>query len=272
MIDRIAKLLNKAERAATPEEAQTYFDKAQALATAHSISLAKARLLHAAGTAHAIPVNKTVRIGDARKHINRHLVLLMSGIASANDLKMDIAHNSTYVILYGFPSDIATAEQLWVRISTQMVRFGESFLATGAWRDEVRYVFDGSRGGIGKMTRQSARASYYRAFVHTVSKRIQVAREQEVRVQSDRDARPGPDGPRATAGSAGSTTAVALRAKDLAVSDYYSQASSARGSWRGDRSSSWPSDSAHAAGRRDGHRASLSDRGGIASDRKSLRS
>ncbi len=50
MIERIAKLLNKAENAGTPQEAHIYFEKAQNLATAHSISLAKARLISTAGT------------------------------------------------------------------------------------------------------------------------------------------------------------------------------------------------------------------------------
>jgi len=269
MIDRIAKLLNKAERAETPEEAQTYFDKAQALATSHSISLAKARL-HTTGSRRIQPINKTIRIGDARRHINKHLVNLMIGLSAANDLKMDVAHNSTYVIVYGFPGDIVAVEELWTRISTQMVRFGEAFLATDSWRSEDRYVYSGEKAGQQKMTRQAARSSYYGSFINTVCKRIQKTREESVRQQTAADhGQPGrhtgatEDGRDDAGGDAGIGavgTEVALRAKEVAVADFYGSKSKARGSWRGDRDpTSTPSKAAISAGVRDGHKASLSD-------------
>ena len=43
MLDTLSKLLNQAENAATPEEAEAFFAKAQELATLHAISLAEAR-------------------------------------------------------------------------------------------------------------------------------------------------------------------------------------------------------------------------------------
>ena len=90
MIERIAKLLNKAENAATVHEAQVYFDKAQALATAHSLSLAKARLHAAPQTAAATVTNRTISVGEPRRHANRHLVRLFAVVGQVNGLTVDI--------------------------------------------------------------------------------------------------------------------------------------------------------------------------------------
>lgn len=265
MIDRIAKLLNQAERAATPEEAAAFFEKAQALATTHAISLAKARMHTAAGSRRAQPVNKTIRVGEARQHANRHLVLLMSGIAGANDLRMDVAHNSTYVVVYGFADDIAAAEALWTRVATQMVRFGERYLAGGEWRSDTRLVLRNGFRYSAPMTKQTARSTYYGAFIRTVSRRIATAREQAVRA-AERADRPGPD-PAATT----TTTSVALRAKELEVSDFYRSTSEARGTWGGGRPRVVGlSESAEQAGRRDARQVRLTDQDALGGPRRAV--
>lgn len=263
MIERISKLLSKAERSATPEEAQVYFDKAQALATAHSISLARARLLHTVGSHAAQPVHRTIRIGEPRRHANRHLIMLMSAVATVNGLQIDIAHNSTYVIAYGFPDDIDAAEQLWSHIATQMVRFGEQYLATGAWRTDERIVIRSGWGHVRPMTKQTARATYYSAFIDTIRSRLREAHDQAVR-RADQD--PVLHGPEATDTGA----AVALRAKDQAVGSYYRQSSTARGTWNGGSSVIGRSRSAAAAGARDAHGVRLTAADEVAGRRAAL--
>lgn len=272
MIERIAKLLNKAERAATPEEAQAYFDKAQALATAHSITLAKARLATAEVT--VSPIHKRLQVGELRQHANRHLINLMSAIARVNDLRMDIARNSTYLLLYGFPSDIASAEMMWTRISTQMIRHGEQFLATDVWRGDQRIVRDGYRSRLAPMTKQTARAQYYSSFIATVGKRLHEARAKEVADQQRRDER---RRRQAAAGSvdgdaprAGTTTDIALRAKTDEVEAFYKRSSDARGSWDGGSRVTGLSRAADDAGRRDARRVSLRDPDTLGGSRRGL--
>ncbi len=244
MIERIAKLLNKAENAGTPQEAHVYFEKAQALATTHSISLARARLTTSTTTRPATPINRTITIGAPRRHANRHLVRLFATVGAVNGLTVDVAHNSTYVIAYGFPDDIDSAELIWGRIATQMVRFGEEFLATDAWRGDTRIVLRRRRYVAAEMTRQTARSSYYGAFIDTIHLRLVAAHERAV--AEEQTSHPG------------TATAVALRDRDQAVAEHYRTTSSARGSWHGGRSSvhARPG-SATRAGRRDAHRVAL---------------
>ena len=266
MIDRIAKLLAKAERAATPAEAQAYFDKAQALATAHSISLAKARL--ATTEIRISPINKRIVVGEPRRHANRHLINLMYAVATANDLQMDIAHNSTYLILFGFPSDIAAAEMLWSRISTQMVRYGEEFLAAGEWRADVRLVRQRRRTRTAPMTKQTARAQYYESFIAEVQGRLRTAREREIAQQRQREEQQAQN--QAANGPTATGTEIALREKAAEVADYYQQSSEARGSWRGGSRVQGLSPAAEQAGRRDAHRVALPGTAEVAGGRPEL--
>ena len=260
MIERIAKLLNKAERSATPEEAQLYFDKAQALATAHSISLARARLQHPGDVRAPQPVNRTIRIGEPRRHANRHLIALMAAVASVNGLRVDIAHNSTYVIAYGFPDDIDAAEQLWSHIATQMIRFGEQYLATDTWRSDERIVVRAGWGHVRPMTKQTARATYYASFIDTIRLRLAEAHDRAVQradeqAASDQSLASESSGSEALGSETGA--ALALRAKDEAVGSFYQQSSTARGTWTGGSSVIGRSRSASAAGSRDAHAVRL---------------
>lgn len=260
MIERIAKLLNKAENAGTPQEAHIYFEKAQSLATAHSISLAKARLTPTAPVT-PLPINRTIRIGEPRRHANRHLVRLFAVIGSVNGLQVDVARNSTYVIAYGFEDDVDASEVLWGRIATQMVRFGEHFLATDDWRDDQRIVRRRGRHVAAAMTRQTARSSYYYSFVDTIGERLVEARDRAVR-----------DAERADAGRAeGASTALALRHRADEVEAFYRSASEARGSWTGHQSAVMGRPgSATSAGARDARTVSLTDHAEVAGSRGAL--
>ena len=90
------------------------------LATHASVDLALARLHMSSKERRAIPVSKTLTVGEPRKRANKHLVDLFIGIAHANDLQIDVAHNSTYVIVYGMPSDIEVSEVDFNSLATKM--------------------------------------------------------------------------------------------------------------------------------------------------------
>ena len=207
MIQKISKLLALAQGASTQAEAEACFAKAQALAAAHSISLAEAEHLNKS-PAKQQPIHRTITIGLPRRRANKHLVNLMEAIAASNDVKMNIAHNSTYVVMYGYPSDIDMCEQLWIQIAQRMVQFADQFL-----RDVTT-------------NKQVARSSYYVGFIRIMRRRLAESRAAAV-ARAEAACEPN--------GAAQTTTTLALRDKSATIGDYYAQNSTARGTWQGDR-------------------------------------
>lgn len=283
VLEKIAKLLAKAEAATTQAEAEVYFAKAQELATLHQISLAEAHL--AKGKSTSVLTNRTITVGERGKQVNSHLVWLFDVIARANDVRINIAHNSTFVIAFGFSDDIDTVELMWSRIAPTMIRLGEEYLATGEWRDEVVYrakkVKTGERvyswrsydyvdeyaevWGYYPVTKQAARASFYRGFQGALSNRLQEQRRQTVE-QADKAAEEyiGSDGDEAPVGAS-----LVLAQKRDSISTYYKKTSTARGSYKGGQVSH-TSSGARAAGCRAGQTVSLGNTSGIGGKRGSL--
>lgn len=228
-LDRIAALLAKAERTDNPIEAELYLAKAQALATQASVDLAVARARIAKREAREQPTNKTIHIGEPAQRANRHLVALFLSIGHCNALKIDIAHNSTYVIAYGMPSDIEVCETLYASLATQMATSATAWLKRGEWRGD-RYR---SREGYAKEhTSQTARAAFYTAFIERIAQRLREAYEQEVARQSQRVVDIAPEEFGAVMGEK-VTGELVLRAKEVEVRDFYRSSSSARGRWKG---------------------------------------
>ena len=85
-VSTIAALLAKAERTDNPHEAEAYLAKAQHLATLRSVDLAMVRARAARTQKRVVPVARTVRIGEAGKRANTHLVSLFVAVAHANDV------------------------------------------------------------------------------------------------------------------------------------------------------------------------------------------
>ena len=169
-LDRIAALLAKAERSDNAHEAEAYLAKAQALATQASVDLAVARAQTARKEAREQPTSITIVIGEKGKRANTHLVSLFVVVGQCNALQIDIAHNSTYVIAYGIPSDIELVEALFGSLATQMTAAATSWLRTGEWRGDTYISRDGWRK---EHTAQTARAAFYRAFIDRIGLRLQ---------------------------------------------------------------------------------------------------
>lgn len=218
MLETLSKLLNQAENAATDAEAEAFFAKAQELATLHAISLADARAHTQRSQRREQPTHEQVGIGQPRQHVNSHLCLLSVAIGEANSLRTNIASNNTYIIWFGLPSDIETATMLLHSVAHQMVRSADAFVRGRTWVTEP----DLENHGVA-MTAQKARKSYYSAYVPVIGQRLMAARKQ-AEAEYDRT-------------TAGGGAALVLRGKELEVRDYYDQASTARGVWRGTRSS-----------------------------------
>ena len=229
LLARIAALLRQAEGTDNTHEADAFMTAAQRLATAASIDLAVARSLVANRSSAQGPTQRTITMGDAGTRGLRTYVQLFVLIASANDVRCDVASNSTFLYAYGFAEDIDASHALYASLVVQMVRASDAYLASGAHRPTPTIT---------------ARLNFQLAFGARVGQRLAEARDQARReATSDRRRPPG--------------TAIALRDKELELRDHYRITSRARGTWQAHRASAGYSSAARRAGDRAGRRARL---------------
>ena len=271
-IDRIAKLLQMAEGAKTAEEAAAFFGKAQALATAHEISLAQARQRQPKGQREQ-PVQQLLTVGRPRQQANRHYLRLLVALAKSNGCEIGLYNSNTAAVLFGLPSDIATVERMFGAIAPQMVRLGEQYLAAERWRGEL--VVDLRTGATRAVTRQGARASFYLGFTDTLSGRIRQA-ANEARQAAEQAARQRTDHFHDDAASDDAPATeptgveIALRAKELEVRAYAKQHLGG-GSWRGGRSPTEVAVGSYRAGDRAATTVRIGGQAAIGDDRLALR-
>jgi len=134
MLARIGALLRQAEGTDNPHEAEAFMAAAQRLATATSIDLAVARAHSTQRGSAQTPTQRTITIGEPGSRGLRTYVQLFAVIAAANDVRCDVASNSSFVYAYGFSEDIDTTHALYASLVVQMVRSCDAYLATGAHR------------------------------------------------------------------------------------------------------------------------------------------
>jgi hypothetical protein len=172
---------------------------------------------------------RTITIGEPGSRGLRTYVQLFAGIAMANEVRCDVASNSTYVYAYGFAEDIDATHALYASLVVQMVRACDAYLATGAHRPTPTIT---------------ARLNFQLAFGARVGQRLSEARDQARReATQETSATPG--------------TAIALRNKEIELRDHYRTESKARGTWRPASASAGYSSAARRAGDRAGHQARL---------------
>ena len=177
-LDRISALLAKAERTDNEAEADAYLMKAQQLATLASVDLAVARARTARREARQQPESRTTTIGEKGRRANPHLIALFVAIAHANDAKVDVAANSTYVIGYGMPADLDVVETIYASLAVHMVHSSQAYVAGRSWSGET-YLAAAPRGRRSQRkphTAQTARAAFYRAYVERIGERLEQAR------------------------------------------------------------------------------------------------
>ncbi|WP_084621770.1 DUF2786 domain-containing protein, partial [Mycolicibacterium septicum] len=222
MLARIAALLRQAEGTDNRHEAEAFMAAAQRLATATAIDLALARAHSAERTKAQMPVQRTITIGEAGTKGLRTYVQLFVVIGMANDVKCDVASNSTFVYAYGFAEDIDATHALYTSLVLQMVKASESYIASGAHRPTPTIT---------------ARLNFQLAFGARIGQRLSEAKEEAQREADEAD-RPG--------------TAIALRDKDIELRSFYRETSQARGTWRAASASAGYSSAARRAGDRAG--------------------
>ncbi|MFE4681600.1 DUF2786 domain-containing protein [Streptomyces sp. NPDC056721] len=243
MLDKLAKILNQAENASTDEEAALFMKKAQALATLTSIDLAVARQHTAKNELREQPAHKMISIGQARKLNNARLVNLFMAIADANDVRINIASNSTYVIAFGMPSDVEVVEALYASLLFQMVESANAWLKTGEYKkEEVRgkkRVWDAYWGEWDHVTvwrpmdGRVARANFYDAFTGRISARLLEAREEALEAAKQKSYSVPSTGVDGQEYEIEVSAALVLFDKKKEVSDYFNAKSTAKGTWKG---------------------------------------
>jgi len=271
----IAALLAKAQRTENAHEADAYLAKAQHLATLRSVDLAMVRARTARDQRRVAPLSRTVQVGEPGRRANPHLVSLFVAVARENDVVVDVARNSTYVITYGLPSDLDLVEQLWASLAHQMVDSAGRYLDAGAWRSQTYRKVVRHRVGRWSVprveerphTKQTARAAFYRGFIERIAARLHQAREDALdeatsasgdevgRSAGSSDGRLGEDRPSAE---------VVLRDKSDEIQAFYRGKSQARGSWAGYRGAAGGDNgAATGAGRRAASDARLGSQRGL---------
>jgi hypothetical protein len=230
MLARIAALLRQAEGTDNTHEAEAFMAAAQRLATATSIDLAVARAHSATRTAAQVPSQRTITIGEPGARGLRTYVQLFAAIAAANDVRCDVASNSTFVYAYGFAEDIDASHALYASLVVQMVRACDAYLATGEHRPTPTIT---------------ARLNFQLAFGSRIGQRLSQARDEARREATESRA------------AAATGTALALRNKEVELRDHYRTQSKARGTWRASSSSAGYSSAARRAGDRAGRNARL---------------
>ncbi len=237
VLDKIGKLLAQAEGTDNEHEADAFVTRAQELATTYAVDLELARARQATrrlrAAEEAFEQRKLV-IGDRAKRGNRQLVVLFLVVAQSNDVLVNVAGDSTFVLGFGYPADLDVVEQLWASLATQMASAAARRLREGEHRE----------AGVAAV---SWRLSFYEGWMHAVQKRLTEARARALQAHADHE------GPASTSG------ALVLREKAERVRAFHDRASQARGSWRGGRGDRQVSGSAWQAGERDGRVARLGE-------------
>lgn len=217
----IGKLLRKAERAATQEEADSYNAKAETLAATYSIDMALARQEDARAHKRQVPTMRTIALGPKGQLMNLGRVYLFSAIAKSYNVTIDIAHNNTCVYCYGFATDIDVVEALYASLAVQMVASGDRHIRKREYAGTV--FFDERTWEYKPVSGRRARQTFNLGFADRIGARIEervaTTQAEEIEIET------------VLAGTA--NTEIALRTAEIEVRDFYSKHSTARGKWKG---------------------------------------
>lgn len=263
---KIGSLLALAENASTEAEADAAMKRAQILASKHAIDVETARQAVKDRTTRQTPIVRNIVLGERGKRGLATYVQLFLGIAAANDVTCNIAHNSTYVNAFGFPTDIDMCEALYASLVQQMVKASTEHLRSGEYRHDtytgwydLAHAENDPRCTIAPGARRrtvriggadieqvqasvqvpsnirglTARLGFQEGFGRRIKHRLADARAEAIAIRESEEAAAAAHSARDTSTPG---TALVLAAKALEVNDFYKARSTARGSWGGNRS------------------------------------
>ncbi|MGW1743263.1 DUF2786 domain-containing protein [Nocardia sp. NPDC001965] len=261
LLTRIGGLLRQAESTDNGHEAEAFLAAAQRLATRSSIDLAVARAHTRDRERPDALIQRMIPIGEPGRKGLRTYVQLFVAIAAANDVRCDVARTSTQVYAYGFAADIAVCEALYSSLLVQMVRASDRYIKSGEYRSAtMEKVVSERRAGrrVRRVVRVpvagvTARLNFQLAFAERVGIRLAEAKQEVEQAATTRAA--GAAAPLTPQRAA--DTALALRGKEIELTDFYTRTSEARGTWRGPHTSTGYAPAARRAGDRAGQSARL---------------
>jgi putative metallohydrolase (TIGR04338 family) len=242
-VRRVAALLAKAESTASAEEAEAYLAKAALVAQRHSVDMAVAAIT--TDSQSAGPTHRMLTIGEPRRALNKLLVSLLVATAQAWSVRVDIGHGSTYALVYGMPADLDRVEAVFATGSTVMLTRAQGHVRSGAWRGTSYRPPEG--GPLRPVTASVARNAFCLGFIGRLGSNLDHAARQ---------ARMGAGGAGAQVDASepalvrAQRVDLALRARDLAVTQYHRRVSRARGTWRGTASGAGTAAQSRRAGER----------------------
>ena len=259
LLDRIGALLAKAESTDSIHEAEALVAKAQELATMHSVDLAMARQRTQRRHRREQPEQRKQLIGKRGQNGLRHRIQLFVAIAHVNDVCVDVARDSTYVLSFGFPSDLDVVETLYGSLATQMTAAATGAIKRGDHKDHP-YWSDAAMGW--RTDARVYRSAFNDGFIEAIGQRLRQARAAAisgagVNGEDRRERRTGAE--------------LVLVAKAAEVASFHQATSDARGTWSGGgRSGSRWSEGGHSAGHTAGRTARLASSPQIAGARGDL--
>ena len=244
LLDRVGALLAKAESTDSSHEAEALVAKAQELATIHSVDLAMARQRTQRRHRREQPEQRKQVIGKRGQTGLRHRVALFVAIGHVNDLVIDVARDATYVLSFGFPSDLDVVETLYGSLATQMTAAANAAIKRGDHREHP-YWSDAAMGW--RTDARVYRSAFSEGFIETIGGRLRDARAATIATR-----RPDDQVEHSTGAE------LVLVAKAAEVASFHRATSDARGTWSaaGRSGSPW-SEGAHHAGGRAGRTARL---------------
>jgi hypothetical protein len=146
-VEKVAKLLAKAERAGTPEEAETFFAKAQELMSKWAIDEASVRAAQGGYTRGDV-IERRIKLNTTYAKVDASL---MATVAKHNDCRVLIGSYSPgygiHAYLYGFEADVARVEMIWTSLLIQVARQQKS-ADDLTWERDKRKVRQSFRYGF----------------------------------------------------------------------------------------------------------------------------
>ena len=236
LLDRVGALLAKAESTDSSHEAEALVAKAQELATLHSVDLAMARQRTQRRHRREQLEQRKQIIGKRGQIGLRHRVALFVAIGHVNDLCVDVARDATYVLSFGFPSDLDVVETLHGSLATQMTAAANDAIKRGEHKEHP-YWSDAAMAW--RTDARVYRSAFSDGFIETIGERLRAARAMTLATRR-------PNG--RSEHSTGAELVLVAKAEEVAA--FHRATSDARGTWSaGGRSGSPWSEGAHDAGR-----------------------
>lgn len=278
--EQIGMWLAKADASDNEHEKEMFYSRAQEVATRCSIDMAVARRAVAKGQQRETPTHKTIVLGKRGQRALSWYVELALAVARNNDLRVTMAHNSTFVNLYGFPSDIEVTEAMYVSAVSSMAQLADAYLKAGEYKKDVQPrrvkirtenpdYNTGYNWGAPKylyrwtyvdkaVSGMTARQNFYAGFVGRINERLREAKRliEEQKLSAEQVATLAPE-------DRDMSTALVLKEKSREVTEFYQSQISGRkmGSWNGSKSPVY-SGGARAAGGAAANGVSLGQSGG----------